>query len=402
MHIGLLSPEWPLGESANGIVTYVHYLRLGLLELGHRVSVFTGGVGQSSDVRGVHLVEEGMKHRFLNKLSRLRPSPLPDAYRWGHIIADAVNQLHRTDPLDILEMGESFGLCADVAKRVSIPVVVKLHGPAFLTLVDEDRDTAWAHQRMKKEGEALRTISTVIAPSRSALEQTFSHYHLTPALYDVIPNPLPLPPSGEPWSIEQADPKTLLFVGRFDKAKGGDIVLRVFRRLLDTDKTLKLLFVGPDNGVASSDGSRVSIDNFIDSMFSAHERSNIIYYGRLPKDQISPLRRKSFATIVASRWESQGYTALEAMAEGCPVVVSDTGGLRELIEPGVTGLVARCQDVDDFYQKIRSLLENASWAAELGKSARAYVGEHFSPTTISARTVDIYSQSIRAFKARSR
>ena len=106
-------------------------------------------------------------------------------------------------------------------KRVSCPVVVKLHGPAFLTLIEEDRQTRMAVARMENEGRALRQIATIISPSQSALSRTVANYGLRPRLMKVIPNLLVAEPGLKLWNLEECDRKTILFVGRFDKLKGG-------------------------------------------------------------------------------------------------------------------------------------------------------------------------------------
>lgn len=398
MHIALFSPAWPANEFPNGIVTYVHNLRTGLISQGHRVSVFAPEIGQASGDSDIHLVEATAMHRITGKLARLAGGRSYDAFGWGKVIAAKINAVHKTDPIDVVEMEESFGWCADVQNRVAAPVVVKLHGPAFLTLTGEDRQTGIARTKIELEGEALRQIATITSPSRRTLLDTVSRYGLEPRLSMVIPNPMAVDATIKPWKPDDCDSKTILFVGRFDRLKGGDTALFAFRRLLEMDPRLQLIFVGPDRGLTSASGTRMFFDEFSKSLFTEAQRRSIRYLGKLPRVEIDGLRRQAMLTIVVSRWENQPNTALEAMLQGCPVVAIDAGGVGEIIEHGVTGLLARGDDIDDLCSKMISLLHDPARAMLLGENARRAVMERHSVPRLTAKTLEVYLRAISMAK----
>ncbi len=195
-------------------------------------------------------------------------------------------------------------------------------------------------------------MSAIISPSRSALTPILGKYGLTPKVFRVIPNPVAIDECVPLWDLNSCDKKTILFVGRFDQLKGGDTILHAFKQLLEVDKDIKLIFVGPDRGIISDQGTRISFANFRDALLTRSQISNLNYLGQLSQDNIVELRRKSLVTVVPSRWESQGYTALEAMIQGCPVVAVATSGLIEAIQHELTGLLARPNDVGDLCQQI--------------------------------------------------
>jgi glycosyltransferase involved in cell wall biosynthesis len=118
----------------------------------------------------------------------------------------------------------------------------------------------------------------------------------------------------------------------------------------------------------------------------------------LPPDQIYALRARSFITVIASRWENQSYTALEAMLQGCPVVSSDAGGQSESIEDGVSGLLAKAGDADDLSRRIKSLLDDPRRAQMLGQAARRYVQMHHSAPTVVSQTLQVYESAIETWK----
>jgi glycosyltransferase involved in cell wall biosynthesis len=396
MHIALYSPAWPLKTNQSGIVTYVHWMRLELLKRGHRVSVFSSWVtgGSESGVYPVPSVPHTRLYLSWRRLLGEKPSPVS----WSENLAREVAKVHATDPIDVLEMEESFGWFRALILQRRFPVVVKLHGPAFLSLVDEDRESETGKQRILAEGIALKHAATVTAPSRCTLAATLARYDLAPACRAHIVNPLELGPGAQLWSSSSARRNTLLFVGRFDKLKGGDQVLMAFKKLLKLRPDVRLVFVGPDEGLTTQGGQRVHFAEFANALLTDSERSRLEYLGAQAPDVVQRLRVEASLTIVASRWESQGYTALEAMLQGCPVVSSDTSGLSESIVHGQTGLLFKVDDVDDMVLKICLLLDDPALGAGLGRSAREYVLRVHGLAQVVDQTLEVYRSATAVFR----
>jgi glycosyltransferase involved in cell wall biosynthesis len=157
---------------------------------------------------------------------------------------------------------------------------------------------------------------------------------------------------------------------------------------------LQLTFVGPDGGVADAHGRRLGFDDARAILCDGSAGSRIDYRGGLDPQQIYPLRANAYLTIVASRWENQSYTALEAMAQGCPLVSSDAGGQSEFVIDGSTGLLAKAGSDDELRERIATLLRDPHGAAELGRRAREHVLMQHSPAAVVARTLDVYEAAI--------
>ena len=172
MHIALWSPAWPLEKHHNGIVTYVHWMKRELARQGHRVSVFTAGAREDGDGPDVHRVKRGFLGSAVRRVAGRLFSHEEDVFGWGRQAAEAMLRVHRSDPIDIIEMEESFGWSATVASVTSIPVLVKLHGPAFLSLVDEELAAAFGSERVKREGLALGQSEAIASPCAITLTQT--------------------------------------------------------------------------------------------------------------------------------------------------------------------------------------------------------------------------------------
>ena len=390
MHVALFTPAWPLRLHPNGIVTYVHWMREELLRKGHRVSVFASDLDEPEE--GVHPVESSFGFRARRWWRTRRDAGYFPLYDWGVRCAAAVLAVHRRDPIDVIEIEESFGWSADVARLTTIPTVVKLHGPAFMSLVEEEIGTAFSQARIAREGEALRRAPVITSPARRTLDDTIARYSLAPALARHIVNPLQLPEGAPLWNLARCEPKTILFVGRFDQRKGGDIVLEAFAKLLVRDPALRLVFVGPDRGVPSIDGP-VHFEAFRSALLPGDD-ARIDYRGPLSPAEICVLRSRAFVTLVASRWENQSYTALEAMLQGCPLVSSDAGGQPESVRHGVTGLLAEAGSVDDLVRQVRVLLDDPVRAAALGAAARAHALHVHAPARVVEQTLAVYAHAM--------
>jgi len=390
MHIALFSPAWPLEKSQNGIVTYCHWMKRGLEGEGHRVSIICGGLDSSEPVKDVYLAKasrwDRMQQRWIDREGSTQHGP----YAFARVLARTILRIHRSDPIDIIEMEESFGWCDYVRRLTNIPLVVKLHGPAFLSIVGAELETPEAREKIRREGDALRRSIAIVAPVSSTLDETLAYYQLSPKLSAHVVNPLTMGENTPVWRLADCDPNLLLFVGRFDSRKGADVVLRSFLLALKRHPQLKLIFVGPDRGLRLSDGSMVSFRQFLESFFPPQLRESVDYRGSMSNFAICELRTRAFLTIVASRWENPGYTLLEAMYQGCPVLCSDAGGCRETVQDGVTGRLARSESVADFAAKISEIVDNQGVAAQLGEAARRVVLNQYSIKRVAVESLNLY------------
>jgi glycosyltransferase involved in cell wall biosynthesis len=291
---------------------------------------------------------------------------------------------------DVVEMEESYGSALLVERASGVPVVVRLHGPWFLTgpAVGEPQDASF-RWRVAKERLAVTRAVGLTSPSADLIERVRREYGLLLPHAEVIPNPAPAVPPTETWTLAGADRDLLLFVGRFDRLKGGDLVVQAFAALAARRPSLRLAFVGPDRGLVEGDGRRVSLDAFARERIPDEAvRVRLSHLGQRPVEEVAALRRRAAVTVVASRYESFALTALEALSHGCPLVASRAGGIPEVVVEGETGLLFEPGDADDLARCVGELLDSPSRAAALG--AR---GAHDARTRFSAREVALRTRA---------
>jgi len=103
--------------------------------------------------------------------------------------------------------------------------------------------------------------------------------------------------------------------------------------------------------------------------------------------------QKAYVTVIPSYYESFGLVSLEAMACGCPVVASCTGGLKYNIIHGRTGLLVEPRNPEELASAINFLLVNDKIRMQMSKEAENY-GKQLSWHKVAAKIVNLYLEVI--------
>jgi glycosyltransferase involved in cell wall biosynthesis len=252
MKIALFVPEWPPGRTPSGIVTYASQLVPALRKLDHEVFILTFQQHAAhADPYTINLQRlipnASLTTRIMRKLA-----PARTLFREiTAALASALNELIDKHNLDVFEIEESYGWSVPISMLNQIPVVVRLHGPRSVLsqFVDFGPEKRWNYRRIEMEGRGIKGAQLVTAPSSAVLQLVKDFYRFNLTASRIIPNPIEAAPQAETWSANSCRRDTLLFVGRFDTLKGGDLVLRTFAKLAATRPQLRLTFIGPDVGI---------------------------------------------------------------------------------------------------------------------------------------------------------
>ncbi len=110
---------------------------------------------------------------------------------------------------------------------------------------------------------------------------------------------------------------------------------------------------------------------------------------------VGPLLERSLAVVVPSRGEGFGMVALEASERGRPVIASAVGGLPEIVEDGVTGLVVPPDDPAALAAAILALARGPHRAAAMGAAARARALAAFPLARVVGETASLYEELAR-------
>jgi glycosyltransferase involved in cell wall biosynthesis len=404
--VALGTDHWNAARHQNGVVSYTTHLVEGMRQLGARVYVVAnnvdpGGNGDRHFVRPVPTWAEIRRGKLGRVLVGIGRRLVPD-YTGGRLLAErllsVLHRAHRDDGIQIFETEESCGVARLVIPRSPVPVVVRLHGPWFLVgpASDERQDAAF-RRRVARERIAIERAAGISAPSRDVIARTEDFYGIQLASACVIPNPIQPVPDALRWTLSGCDQSRLLFVGRFDRGKGADILLDAFARVVREDPRARLTLVGRDHGIADANGTLVGVQDYIRKAFPEPAvQSRIEWLGLRSADELIELRRRSFACVVASRYESFSMVTLEAMASGCPIVAPNVGGVPELVRHERNGLLFRSGDPGDLARTLLRLMHRLDMAQSLGEQAVRDATAQFNPACIARRTLNLYREVLQA------
>jgi len=156
----------------------------------------------------------------------------------------------------------------------------------------------------------------------------------------------------------------LLYVGRISREKDLDLLAAAYRRLRDEGLSIQLFIVG--HGPYS--------EAFAKSLPEA------FFTGYLTGKELATAYASADIFVFPSTTDTFGNVILEAQACGVPVVVSSSGGPKELVEDKASGLITKSHDVEDFARAIRVLVTDPVLRERMGKSARNSVVDRSWPS----------------------
>jgi glycosyltransferase involved in cell wall biosynthesis len=405
LSVGYFTPGWPPETFANGIVTYVASIAEGMRELGHQPHVLTYHL-ERSDVfnrRKEDVFELSSQRRPSDIVGRLSDIVAARIHRnwvfrsnFVRGLCKGVETLMTSPGLDLLEIEESFGLADVLRTRLSIPIVVRLHGPWFLNgkVVGASQEKGFM-RRVQDEGQAIANAFVATADSHDVLEQTRQYYQIPLEQAVVIPCPVAPTPPEQRWQPHHCEPNVIGFIGRFDRHKGGDLIIDAFAQVLQDCPSTRLVFLGPDRGYTDAAGRTWQLEEYVrDRLPGALETGQVELLGQQPPSALTELRRRAQITVVASRYDNFPYTALEALSLGCPIVAARAGGIPEIITDGVTGLLFKTGDAADLAVQLGYLLKNPELAAKLGHQAAESCAERFAPVVVAKQSSELYQETL--------
>lgn len=185
----------------------------------------------------------------------------------------------------------------------------------------------------------------------------------------IIPNSITLPgalPEAyiRAWREKYGFNKFLLSVGRLDRVKRGDFLIRA---LAELPRGMNLVFIGPDAGC------REEWQNLAAEMgFS----SSVHFLGEVSDNDLKAAYQACSALVLASKYEGLPTVILEAMALGAPVVASATGGTRCLIKDRENGFLFSYDDSAEFATAAKAALDPSS--SFIAERARKMVAAEYS------------------------
>ena len=177
-------------------------------------------------------------------------------------------------------------------------------------------------------------------------------------------------------------------VARFSYQKAYDVYMRAIREITKKITKVRFLFIG-EGTECDKIKELASKDNLL---------PYIIFLGRLDPERVKDYVGISDLFVLPSRFEAFGIAALEAMLVRVPVVVTETGGLKELITDGITGILTKPEDYKDLANKIIWALNNKEKTREMAENAYNRAHSYFSIDRTGYQWKEFYENNITQFQ----
>lgn len=182
--------------------------------------------------------------------------------------------------------------------------------------------------------------------------------------------------------------KIIFFVGRLVNEKGAQVILEAMPKIILNYYDVKLVIAGkgPETGRLKEKAALLGISG------------KVYFTGYIDDASLLKLYKCADIAVFPSLYEPFGIVALEGMVAGVPVVVSDTGGMGELIENGVDGMKACPGNAGSLTDSILAILRDPGKAEDMKKKALDKVKNIYNWDNISKITLDMYKEVLNECK----
>ena len=253
------------------------------------------------------------------------------------------------------------------AHKEGVPrIVYRSHGWPF-----SDGTPRWQRVLILWERYFARFTSQIVCNSEHERHIALKHGVASPEKLVVVYNGLRVDSSLRATPPSNGDVR-LLFVGRFAPQKDPALFVEVVAAAIEKGLPVSATMIG--------DGPlRTSVIKMIDARGL---RQHVELAGEVPYRAVPGIMARHHALVATSRWEAFGRMALEALSVGLPVVAVDIGGLPEVVQHQVTGLLVKSRDPRRLADAVESIVADRDLWASFSDNARRVVQERFEQDTV--------------------
>ena len=388
MKILMLTWEYP-PRIVGGIARVVHDLSKRLIKDGHEVTVVTyrdnAGVPEYENDKGVNVyrVDNYMIHpnNFIDWIMQLN----------FNLIAKATEIINKEGGFDVIHAHDWLVTYAakSLKNAYDIPIVATIHATEAGRNSGIHDDT----QRYITDTEWLLTYEAteVIVNSNFMKNDLQRLFGLPYDKINVIPNGINL---NNFTGIERDydfrrqyamdNEKIILYVGRLVYEKGIQHLIAAMPKILSNYHDAKLVIAGKGGMIddLKAETSSLGLDN------------KVYFTGYMDSKKVQKMYKCADVAVFPSTYEPFGIVALEAMLAGVPTVVSDVGGLDEIVTHGVDGMKSYAGNPNSIADSVTALLYDHQLATNISKKARQKVKEQFNWEKIAQDTHFTYEKAI--------
>ncbi len=292
-------------------------------------------------------------------------------------------KLHRTKPYDFCFAWSALpaGAVARALQQwVHLPYMVWVSGP---DIPGYEQRYRWLYPVLTP---ILKTTWRNASPLIAKCPEEIDMIHRVACKLPVtlIPNGVDLSSFRPGPPIPDSGPINVICVARLIERKGQDQLIHAVKQLADEGICMQLDLVGTGDAV----------ERYRALARQLGVESSVQFSGYVPREQIPQCYAAAHAFALASFSEGMALAALEAMSAGLPLVLTRTGGTRDMVEEGVNGFTFEWGDVGTLTAHLRCLATDRALARRMGAASRERA-VHFSWEGIAATYLTLFTAAAR-------
>ena len=358
LSVCLISQEYPDETDYGGIATYMYYLSNALVNCNNRVfvvcrSYIEDRVYQDNSITIYRICEN-------------------DEYKYRQRVAAMVAMLVKKNDIDIIEAPEGGADLIEYYKQykyeLRVPVVIKLHTPYFVwKKYNKIIKSSYIPEIEEWEKEIVMKADGVFSCSNALRDIVSDEYNIDKSQIVTIPNLI------ETHSVitdKKSDRDDIYYFGSLEQRKGVFFLAEAFNIVKKQIPSACIFFVGRDT---TRNEKNISTKACIQEIIDNEESCNFIEH--VPNDSVMKYMQKASVLVFPSLFENFPYVVLEAMKCQKPIIGSRNGGMKEMIDEGISGLLYTPPNVVELANNICEVLSDCEFARRLGDNARKKVSK---------------------------
>lgn len=387
-------------RSPGGVAKFVYDLAVGFAALGHHVTIIT-----ETEERAEIQYRDGI---WIRALSLTQAAPLdPDIainfesaaarenFSWSAMAHAEVLRMRRDHPVDLVvtPIWNAEGLHCVTDDTLKTVVTLQTTFRTFAEIEWQKLDPATSEELLIFERILTESARHVHAISHAIDHQVRASYRpRDPARWVVAHLGIEDAPVTRTKAQPKGDVVRITYVSRLEKRKGTDIFLAAAMKVVTDHANVRIELIGRD---VTASGPGTGYEAMVASLPS-DIRNRIIFRGQVNEAELLAAYDEADIFCVPSRFESFGLIYLEAMRAGKPVVACRVGGVPELVEDGVTGLLLPPDDPDALSRALDRLVQDKEMREEMGAAGRQRFEAQFTAAKMVERTLAAYEAMIDA------
>jgi glycosyltransferase involved in cell wall biosynthesis len=379
--------HWGFPPVIGGVETHLTILLPVLVKMGHKVNLLTGSF-------------EGEKGRYMYKGVGIFRHPTMDlnwlSKRGVHGLLEEVNEefkmfIEETKP-DCIHVHNMHyfskvhaSAIQEIGTKKGIPLILTAHNVWDDNLfLDLTKNIKWTH---------IIAVSHFI--KREIIGTGYNHKKITVIHHGIDQNifspEIDTQPVFKKYPILRRK-KVIFHPARMGLAKGCDVSIKALRIIREKVPDVVLVLAGTKNIIDWTHSQQKDIAYIVNLVKSLGLRNTVLIDVFRLEDMPMFYAASLVCVYPSSVSEPFGLTMLEAMASARPMVVTETGGMPEIIKDGINGFIIPVKDFDSLASRVIELLANKELRKQLGRTGRQMVEQQFTKEIVTENTLKVYKK----------